>query len=74
MAGWHQGCNKHELGQTLGHGEGQEVLKGYEFSFYISIEIPSNTTFRCVIYFHLLHYQSFNFAINVYSIYSEKIV
>ena len=39
MAGWHHGCNKHELGQTLGDGEGQEVLKGYEFSFYISIEI-----------------------------------
>ena len=24
MAGWHHQCNGHELGQTLGDGEGQE--------------------------------------------------
>ena len=23
MAGWHHRCNEHELGQTLGDGEGQ---------------------------------------------------
>ena len=56
MARWHHGCNKHELGQTLGDGEGQEVLKGYKFSFYMSIEIPSNTTFRCVINFIFIYY------------------
>ena len=26
MAGWHQGCNGHELGQTSGDGEGQKGL------------------------------------------------
>ena len=26
MAGWHHQCNKHELGQTLGDGEGQGGL------------------------------------------------
>ena len=26
MAGWHHQCNSHELGQTLGYGEGQESL------------------------------------------------
>ena len=26
MAGWHHGCNGHELGQTLGDGEGQGGL------------------------------------------------
>ena len=26
MAGWHHGCNEHELGQTLGDGEGQRGL------------------------------------------------
>ena len=26
MAGWHQGCNGHELGQTSGDGEGQGGL------------------------------------------------
>ena len=25
MAGWHHQCNGHELGQTLGGGEGQET-------------------------------------------------
>ena len=25
MAGWHHWCNGHELGQTLGEGEGQEA-------------------------------------------------
>ena len=24
MAGWHHQCNRHELGQTLGDGEGRE--------------------------------------------------
>ena len=27
MAGWHHPCNGHELGQTLGDGEGQEGLE-----------------------------------------------
>ena len=26
MAGWHHRCNGHELGQTLGDGEGQRGL------------------------------------------------
>ena len=26
MAGWHHQCNGHELGQTLGDGEGQRGL------------------------------------------------
>ena len=26
MAGWHHQCNGHELGQTLGDGEGQRCL------------------------------------------------
>ena len=26
MAGWHHQCDRHELGQTLGKGEGQEGL------------------------------------------------
>ena len=26
MAGWHHPCNEHELGQTLGDGEGQGGL------------------------------------------------
>ena len=26
MAGWHHQCNEHELGQTLGDGEGQGSL------------------------------------------------
>ena len=26
MAGWHHECNEHELGQTLGDGEGQRGL------------------------------------------------
>ena len=26
MAGWHHRCNEHELGQTLGDGEGQGGL------------------------------------------------
>ena len=26
MAGWHHQCNEHELGQTLGDGEGQGGL------------------------------------------------
>ena len=26
MAGWHHGCNGHEVGQTLGNGEGQGGL------------------------------------------------
>ena len=26
MAGWHHQCNRHELGQTLGNGEGQGGL------------------------------------------------
>ena len=26
MAGWHQRCNEHELGQTLGDGEGKRGL------------------------------------------------
>ena len=26
MAGWHHQCNGHELGQTLGDGEGQGAL------------------------------------------------
>ena len=26
MAGWHHGCNEHELGQTLGDGEGKGGL------------------------------------------------
>ena len=26
MAGWHHWCNEHELGQTLGDGEGQGGL------------------------------------------------
>ena len=26
MAGWHHRCNGHELGQTLGDGEGQGSL------------------------------------------------
>ena len=26
MAGWHQECNGHELGQTSGDGEGQKGL------------------------------------------------
>ena len=26
MAGWHHQCNGHELGQTLGDGEGQGGL------------------------------------------------
>ena len=25
LAGWHHQCNGHELGQTLGDGEGQEA-------------------------------------------------
>ena len=29
MAGWHHGCNEHELGQTLGDGEGQRGLVCY---------------------------------------------
>ena len=29
MAGWHHGCNGHELGQTLGDGEGQGGLVCY---------------------------------------------
>ena len=27
MAGWHHQCNGHELGQTLGDGEGQGGLE-----------------------------------------------
>ena len=27
MAGWHHQCNEHELGQTLGDGEGQGGLE-----------------------------------------------
>ena len=27
MAGWHHCCNEHELGQTLGDGEGQGGLE-----------------------------------------------
>ena len=27
MAGWHLECNGHELGQTLGDGEGQEAWR-----------------------------------------------
>ena len=27
MAGWHHQCNGHELGQTLGGGEGQEAWR-----------------------------------------------
>ena len=26
MTGWHHGCSEHELGQTLGDGEGQGGL------------------------------------------------
>ena len=26
MAGWHQRCNEHELGQTLGDSEGKRGL------------------------------------------------
>ena len=29
MAGWHHRCNGHELGQTLGDGEGQRGLVCY---------------------------------------------
>ena len=29
MTGWHHWCNGHELGQTLGNGEGQGGLECY---------------------------------------------
>ena len=29
MAGWHHQCNEHELGQTLGDGEGKGGLACY---------------------------------------------
>ena len=29
IAGWHHQCNEHELGQTLGDGEGQGSLRCY---------------------------------------------
>ena len=35
MARWHQQCNRHELGQILGDGEGQGGCKDcYTFSCY----------------------------------------
>ena len=35
MAGWHQQCNGHELGQTLGDGEGQGGCKDCYIHFLV---------------------------------------